>query len=141
MSDINDHTKSWKQQAELTTDDANKIARLLGAVDLKSKKDQQPGTFEPLDEDESVDETLPHNFQQQKQPQNNDGEHDEYDKYEFIVSGTWLARKRSGHQAMSNPQDDVEGESYDASHTTTAQHSRPGTAPKSQVCCKARCIP
>ncbi|KAH0368233.1 hypothetical protein KCU65_g4142, partial [Aureobasidium melanogenum] len=125
MPDINYRTKSWKQQVELTTDDANEIARLLG-VDLKFKKGQQLGTFEPLNEEEQAEKTPPDKIQQQKQPQTND---DEYEKYGFIISGTWLARRKSGHQAMINLQDDLENDPYDDSHTTT-HHTRQGTAPK-----------
>lgn len=128
MPDINYRTKSWKQQAELTTDDANKIPRLMGAPDLKFQKGQQPGTIESLNEENPADETPPDNDQQHKQPQNND---EKYDKYGFVISGTWLARKKSGQQAMINPHDDIEDDPYDTSKTTTTHHSQQGTAPKS----------
>ncbi|KEQ63124.1 uncharacterized protein M437DRAFT_65727 [Aureobasidium melanogenum CBS 110374] len=129
MPDINYRTKSWKQQAELTTDDANEIARLQGAPDLKFQKGQQPGTFEPLNEAEQAEKTPPDDVQQRKQPQNND---DEYDKHGFVISGTWLARKKLGQQAMINPQDDIEDDPYDTLKTiTTTHHSQQRTAPKS----------
>ncbi|KAG9724490.1 hypothetical protein KCU73_g13418, partial [Aureobasidium melanogenum] len=57
MSDYNSRIKSWGAQAKPNVNDADKIARLLGAVDLRFQNGQQPSTFEPLNEDEPVDET------------------------------------------------------------------------------------
>ncbi|KAG9563421.1 hypothetical protein KCU71_g6632, partial [Aureobasidium melanogenum] len=129
MSDYNYRTKSWKDQAKLNTNDANEIARLLGAVNLRFQPGQQPGTFEPLNEDEPADE-MPDNVQQQ-QPQDDD------DEYGFVMSGTQLARLRLGQQALFDPEDDIEDDFDDKTHTTT-YHNRLRTAPKLKARARAR---
>ncbi|KAH0268052.1 hypothetical protein KCU91_g9660, partial [Aureobasidium melanogenum] len=97
-----------------------------------STSSQRPGTFEPLNEEEQAEKTPPDDVQQRKQPQNND---DEYDKHGFVISGTWLARKKLGQQAMINPQDDIEDDPYDTlkTTTTTTHHPPQSTTYGSQV--------
>ncbi|KAG9668591.1 hypothetical protein KCU99_g7676, partial [Aureobasidium melanogenum] len=89
MADYNFRTKSWKDQTKLNVNDADEIARLLGAVGLRFQPGQQPSTFEPLNEDKPADEIPPDNVQQQQQPQDDD-------EYGFVISDTQLARLRLG---------------------------------------------
>lgn len=96
MADYNFRTKSWKDQTKLNVNDADEIARLLGAVGLRFQPGQQPSTFEPLNEDKPADEIPPDNVQQQQQPQDDD-------EYGFVISDTQLARLRLGVTSIFRP--------------------------------------
>ncbi|THZ20101.1 hypothetical protein D6C91_04879 [Aureobasidium pullulans] len=101
MSDINVRTKSWAAQAKINVDGANEIARLLGCTSLKFKKGQEAGTFEAVEEEEENDDSM-------------DTTEDIVgklalpvdDEYEWMRSGSVLAREQLGDAAMQSDDDD-----------------------------------
>ncbi|KAG9517075.1 hypothetical protein KCU93_g8921, partial [Aureobasidium melanogenum] len=113
MADYNFRTKSWKDQAKLNVNDADEIARLLGAVDLRFQPGQQPSTFEPLNEDEPADEIPPDNVQQQQQPQDDD-------EYGFVIGHSASSTETGGNKHFFDPEDD-----FDNTRDTTTYHNRP----------------